>query len=388
MLKGDVLKGPGSLGERGEARAAGDELAALREQVASLEQELAATRLAQRQLERFADDFHRIYAEARLRLQQMTTLYQVSAAIGATVDPNEVLDRTAAGLERLVGGQGLAIYLLDDHQSQLDRRLVTHNPDCEATVESLAPGEGPLGRCLAGGEPIVEAHGCRAETRGWVLALPLTAGSQQLGGVLIFRDSTDGFSQDDQHLAEMVASQAAMAVQHARLATTDGLTGLYNRRYFEQALEFECDRAQRANRPLGLLMIDVDHFKRFNDRFGHPAGDAVLRAVAAALVGGLRRTDILARVGGEEFAAILPEEDPGAVGVAAERLRRVVEQSPQLRFEGAALPGIRVSIGGASLAAEQLSPRALMRAADDALRLAKRAGRNRSQVATAPGDGR
>lgn len=369
------------MGERGEASAEGDELEAIRERLAHLEQELAASRLAQQQLERFADDFNRIYAEARLRLQQMTTLYQVSTAISATVDPNEVLDRTAAGLERLVASQGVALYLFDDRQSELQLRLLTHDSGCEAAVESLALDEGPLGRCLTGGEPIVEPHSCQAGAGGWVLALPLTAGSQQLGGVLIFRSSTGAFSEDDQRLAEMVASQAAMAIQNARLATTDGLTGLYNRRYFEQALAFECDRARRANRPLGLLMIDVDYFKRFNDRFGHPAGDAVLRAVAATLAGGLRRTDILARVGGEEFAAILPEEDTGAVSVAAERLRRVVEQTPRLCFEGTALPGIRVSIGGASLAADQLSPRALMHAADNALRRAKRSGRNRSLVA-------
>ena len=381
------MRGPGSLGERGEARAAGDDLEAARERLASLEQELAAARLAQQQLERFADDFNRIYSEARLRLQQMTNIYQVSTAISATIDPNEVLDRTAAGLERLVASQGVAIYLFDERQCQLDRRLVTHDPRCETAVESIALGEGPLGRSLAGGEPIVEPHLCRAEARGWVLALPLMAGSQQLGGVLIFQSSPGAFSEDDRRLAEMVASQAAMAVQNARLATTDGLTGLYNRRYFEQALAFECDRAQRANRPLGLLMIDIDYFKRFNDRFGHPAGDAVLRAVAATLAGGLRRTDILARVGGEEFAAILPEEDTGAVGVAAERLRRVVEQSPRLRFEGIDLPGIRVSIGGASLAADQLSPRVLMHAADNALRRAKRSGRNRSQVAAGGGGG-
>ena len=163
--------------------------------------------------------------------------------------------------------------------------------------ETVELDESPLGRCLATGRAVegYEADGAL----GWVLALPLSAGSQQLGALLLVRQGQWPFGDEDRHLAEMVAGCTAMALQNARLAATDGLTGLYNRRYFEQTLAFECERARRLGRPLGLLMVDVDHFKQFNDEHGHLAGDAVLQVVGGMLGRLLRRTDIVARVGGE-----------------------------------------------------------------------------------------
>ena len=185
------------------------------------------------------------------------------------------------------------------------------------------------------------------------------------------------FTSEERHLAELVASQTAMSLQHARLATTDALTGLYNRRHFELTLEIECERARRTGRPLGLLMIDVDRFKRFNQRYGHPAGDAVLRQVARTLGNAVRRTDILARLGGEEFAAILPGGNDVALRVVAERLRQAVEISPSIHFEGRDLPAVRISLGGVSRDDDQIRSEDMVRTADSALRQAKRAGRNR-----------
>jgi diguanylate cyclase (GGDEF)-like protein len=220
------------------------------------------------------------------------------------------------------------------------------------------------------------------------LAVPLSTGPKTLGAALVVRGEGEPFAEEERRLAEMIATQAAMALQNARLATTDALTSLNNRRYFEQALAFECERARRTGRPLGLLIADVDHFKRFNERFGHPAGDEVLRQVAGTMANQLRRTDIVARIGGEEFAAILPEDDLGAATVAAERLRQAVELRPPLWFEGVELPPVRMSVGGASLSGDAVTPAGLIRAADDALRQAKRAGRNRSLVVgTAPDTG-
>jgi diguanylate cyclase (GGDEF)-like protein len=218
-----------------------------------------------------------------------------------------------------------------------------------------------------------------------MLALPLRAGSQYLGALLLIRQRHGPFSAEERHLAEMVAGSTAMALQNARLVSTDGLTGLYNRRYFEQALAFECERARRLGRPLGLLMVDVDYFKRFNDEHGHTCGDAVLQLVGSTLGRLLRRTDIAARVGGEEFAAILPESDYAGVLTAAERLRLAIEATPPPLFEGRLLPMVRVSVGGATLAPGLVSPKALIRAADGALRRAKQAGRNVSVVAAIDG---
>jgi diguanylate cyclase (GGDEF)-like protein len=367
-----------------------DEIKRLRERLAEAEQRQAAleaaladARMAQQQLQSYADDFRRTYSESRLRLQHMTALYEVSTGIASTVDPGEVLDRTSKGLGRLLPLDRVAIYLLDDDgkpvlQPLAGNQLAKQDLPGEATSERAA-----LERCLADGWVVSkESEAPAGGTHGgaWTIAVPLSIGDRRLGGLVLVRSGPQPLKDGERRLVEMVAAQSALALQHARLAATDGLTGLYNRRYFEQALDFECERARRAGRPLGLVMADVDRFKRFNDRFGHAAGDEVLRVVAVTFAGQLRRTDTLARVGGEEFMAILPEDNREGVAVAAERVRRAVEQQPPLWLEGYELPPVRISVGGASLPPETVAPRTLMKAADRALRRAKRRGRNRSVV--------
>lgn len=170
-----------------------------------------------------------------------------------------------------------------------------------------------------------------------------------------------------------------------RAALVDGLTGVANRRRFDEQLQIECDRALRTGEPLSLLMIDVDHFKRYNDRYGHPAGDACLRDVAQAIQGMVRRpADQVARYGGEEFVMLLPHTD---LAGAAHLGERVVEAVAALRIphEGS-LPDrvVTVSVGVATARCNAdgtctpASPAALVRAADQALYAAKAAGRGRS----------
>jgi diguanylate cyclase (GGDEF)-like protein len=172
-------------------------------------------------------------------------------------------------------------------------------------------------------------------------------------------------------LADLVSLAVANARTHERLvalATTDPLTSLANRRSFRDRLEAECARSARAGIPLGLALVDLDHFKRVNDTHGHQAGDAVLRELADRLRRCARREDIVARVGGEEFAWLLPEADLDAAMEAAERLRR--------RIAGEPFPivgRVTASIGVATLGA---GPDELVRDADRALYRAKDAGRD------------
>ncbi len=158
------------------------------------------------------------------------------------------------------------------------------------------------------------------------------------------------------------------------MAVTDGLTGVYNHRRFKELLAQETLRSTRNKRAFSLLMLDVDHFKRFNDQFGHPAGDELLRRLCRVLSAELRGTDLLARYGGEEFVIILPDTDKELGAQVAERLRSAVEG--QLSTEDWSLP-VTISVGIATFAADGDSPDALMIAADQALYEAKRAGRNR-----------
>jgi two-component system, cell cycle response regulator len=165
------------------------------------------------------------------------------------------------------------------------------------------------------------------------------------------------------------------------LSRTDPLTGLYNRRYFEERLQEEFARARRYRAPLSLVMLDIDHFKRINDTFGHPFGDEVLRAVSQVARARLREVDLLARYGGEELIALLPETSPADALRACERVREAIEA---LQLDHCSVDGSRqtvrctASVGLASLPSPSLqNSEDLLRAADECLYAAKGAGRNR-----------
>lgn len=159
-------------------------------------------------------------------------------------------------------------------------------------------------------------------------------------------------------------------------SVTDVLTGVKNRRSFDLTLDEECIRAQSRGTTVSLLMIDVDHFKTFNDEFGHPSGDEVLRAVAHLLHSELRISDSLFRYGGEEFAVVLPETTCKGAFVLGERFRRAVQRAPWPKRQ------ISISIGVAATDADTTSPKDLLHAADRALYQAKQSGRNRVVMAS------
>jgi diguanylate cyclase (GGDEF)-like protein/PAS domain S-box-containing protein len=169
--------------------------------------------------------------------------------------------------------------------------------------------------------------------------------------------------------------------QHLRrLAMTDSLTGLPNRRSLTLHLRREVARAQRYHHPLSLLFIDLDHFKRYNDRRGHRRGDAVLVTIGRLLKAQLRESDTAARYGGEEFVVLLPETDTPRAGALAEGLRQVVQrQLGASPGSGGRRVGLTVSVGVATLPADAQNGTALLERADRALYAAKAAGRNRVQ---------
>jgi len=187
-----------------------------------------------------------------------------------------------------------------------------------------------------------------------------------------------------------LAAEAGLALEVVSLydsmnimAVTDGLTGLYNHREFYQALRRELDRARRYRHTLSLLMIDVDDFKGFNDRFGHPAGDFALRKISELLRKCARATDIIARYGGEEFAVILPESTPGGALMVAERIKS--EVADHNFIQSASVPvQITVSIGIYSSESGEVSEDQMVSLADEASYVAKKSGKNQV-VVRAPG---
>jgi diguanylate cyclase (GGDEF)-like protein len=166
------------------------------------------------------------------------------------------------------------------------------------------------------------------------------------------------------------------------LASVDPLTGLYNRRQFETLARAELGRSQRYMRPCSFLMIDIDHFKRVNDTFGHEMGDWVLKTVASILATARRDADVVARFGGEEFVIMLPETTPEAAATVAERIRMMV--SANSMAVGDAKLSLTISAGVGEVRASSPSIEAVIRDADRALYEAKRTGRNRVCVAKQP----
>ncbi|MEW5855011.1 MAG: GGDEF domain-containing protein [Myxococcota bacterium] len=171
--------------------------------------------------------------------------------------------------------------------------------------------------------------------------------------------------------------EAAYHEEIYRLTTMDGLTQTFNKRYLDEQLARELSRSARYNRPLSLVMSDVDHFQRINDEFGHLAGDAVLAQMAALLKRNIRREDVLARAGGEEFAFILPETDLKHARSFAEKVRRLVE-GHQFTFEGSPLR-ITLSLGISFVGGTGTAPTpdSFSKVAEDNMLVAKKLGRNR-----------
>jgi diguanylate cyclase (GGDEF)-like protein len=215
------------------------------------------------------------------------------------------------------------------------------------------------------------------------LCLPLTSHTGRLGVIYFYRSDRDTFLPDEIDLLKTFAHLAAGGLENARLyarveqeARIDTLTGLLNRRVFDRRLDNEQRRAQRYGKPYTLLMIDIDHFKRVNDNYGHPAGDAVLQALAGILKKQFRDVDTVARYGGEEFVVILPEISDGTAKPVAERVCRAVAATPFRLPDGREI-GITVSIGVSCYPHCGANAREVVERADQALYTAKEAGRSR-----------
>ncbi len=224
----------------------------------------------------------------------------------------------------------------------------------------------------------------QAENAKSLLAIPLWYEHELLGLIVMLSDRPDAYRQELIEVMRVYANQAAIALKNAKLyeevknmATTDGLTGLFNHRKFHEELDRELKRHERSGRPLSLCLCDIDFFKKINDTYGHPAGDAVLKGVAGIIKDTLRSTDIAARYGGEEFAIILIDSLLNDAKKIAERLRRDVE-SCKFSYRGTNIK-VTLSIGIATSSSSERIPKAvLIERADKALYYAKQSGRNRT----------
>ena len=257
----------------------------------------------------------------------------------------------------------------------------THDPFAllPVIVESTVEATGAAGgRLVVDGKEVAQAG--RPKKGGEPLTIELS-GDNGDDAVLLLWPKRDGFTDEDRELAHWLGSQASIALENVRLhriverqASTDGLTELSNRRQFEEVLDVEIQRAERFGGSLALIVADLDDFKQINDRYGHQAGDEVLRAFADVLRETAREVDLPARYGGEEFAILLPQTDATGARRLAERLRRNLSSKP-ISTNAGGLIAVTASFGVAAYP-DAPSAAALFAAADDALYKAKAAGKN------------
>ena len=333
------------------------------------------------------------------RLEELKAVNHVGHAVSSALVLDELLELIYRESHKILTFDAFMLGIYDEKARELDIRL-RYDEGKRLPPATRKLGEGAMAWVVAHNQTVFVRHwshdagelkdiaihieGTRQEES--LINVPISYRDRVLGVMSAQSYTPNNYTDAHVELLETFASQVAVAIANANLfeelefrATTDDLTQLCNRRTFLQSAEAEFARSRRYLRPLSVLMIDVDHFKKINDSRGHEVGDRVLGVLADACRRSLREQDVIGRYGGEEFVALLPETSREVAQEVAERLRENIEKltvtSPQGAFS------FTLSIGVATVGTGMHHVHALIAAADDALYEAKRNGRNRVECA-------
>jgi len=338
-------------------------------------------------------DNARLYEEARARINELQALHEVGSTVSSTLKLESLLNQVCQILEETFKYYKIVILLLNQQTNELEA-LASHGYEVktDALGRRLRIGlDGITGMVAASGEPVIIDDVTRhpryicidPKTRSEI-AVPLTVKNRVIGVLNVESDMPSAFDRVDLRLLTTLANQVAVAVENARLyeeteqlAVTDGLTELFNHRYFQGFLDRELSRARRYTRPLSLIMIDLDRFKSINDTYGHQAGDLVLQRVAAAVKSQARDVDLVARYGGEEFMVVLPETGKREAHALAERIRQSVREQKCQLADGSTQLQVTISLGVASYPEDGSEKSELVDKVDKALYRSKTEGRDR-----------
>ena len=322
------------------------------------------------------------------RARDLGHLLDMSQMMDSAIDLEMTLNLVLLNVQKLSGCQVCAVYLKDSAGDSLELRAVSGPRGRGPLRPALpCPGDGPdppafyaadTRRWKAGGTAQMLEIDPRARS---FACLPLTSIEGLLGLLYVGYDLPDGLRPAEVERLEQLAARAAFPLQRVlmqqdfqTLAYTDAMTGLDNYRQFERTLRDELGRAERYTRPVSVLMLDIDHFKTFNDTLGHQAGDALLGQLGTTLRNALRTVDKPARYGGEEFAIVCPETGKEEARLIAERVRRAVADTTF--FLTGQTARVTVSIGFATFPHDARTAADLIQHADAALYAAKHAGRD------------
>ena len=351
--------------------------------------------------------------ELARQLQSQRRLLEINERLLSTLDQQHVLETIADGLRSVVYYDNLSIYRADPENRVLVP-VLTRERHAEQVMAYIVPfGRGLMGWATDHAESVlandalndprsVQIPGTPADPEA-LAVVPLISGGEVIGCMNISRvgGADNYFSENDFELIKLFAGQSAIALRNAdthhamsQRADTDALTGLGNHGSFQRHLgeltqEFAAERstgkrkrAKDKQRPISLLMMDLDSFKGYNDRLGHPAGDALLHAVGTAIYGAARTDDRVYRYGGDEFALVLPAVEPEAAAAIADRVRQAVS-----RLTSNDASPVTISIGVATVPGDAIDKNGLIAAADIALYYGKQAGGDRvTRASDVPGE--
>jgi len=340
-----------------------------------------------------AKAFDKMRINLKKKINDLKILYDMSQSISAILDYKDLLNKIITTTIQVLDAEKGSIMLYDDETEMLKIEASHGLPEDLSGETLINPNKGIVGWVIRTGKPLLikdtlkeagfeKMKGRKAES-GTLLSAPLKVKDKLLGVINVSKSVPNIYTENDKELFAAIALQAAIAIEKAilyRMAITDGLTKLYIHRYFQQRFDEELKRAIRYKKPLSFIMFDIDHFKNFNDTYGHQVGDRVLKTVARIIEKSVRDVDIPARYGGEEFAVILPDQDCEMAMTPTERIRKNIQDYP-FYVEDKRVQ-ITVSLGVSGYPEHSEDKTELIEFADTALYISKESGRNQTSIFT------
>jgi diguanylate cyclase (GGDEF)-like protein len=330
-------------------------------------------------------------ATIRTRWQHLNVVLRLSMLTGLQMQLDATLSMLCDMAGEITRFEKALVYFWDESQEQMQLRMERGFDSDLHRKEDLATGNILNLWAAKYGRPLLVQQGLHLQADDLLqlvgassaLAVPYFVSNRVMGSLQLFSVRREAFQREDAQLLWILSlvAENLLTREYAnegllRFAFTDYLTGLKTRGYFEQQLDLEFKRAERRKQKFALLMIDIDHFKRLNDTFGHHVGDQILRDVTSILMKDMREVDTVARYGGEEFVIILPETTETGAMYVAQRLRRAVEQAKFFAGGPHNVQHLTISIGVAVYDSDAQFKRDLIEFSDAALYAAKHAGRN------------
>jgi diguanylate cyclase (GGDEF)-like protein len=331
--------------------------------------------------------------------QRLAILTDVVRTANSILEPAKVIELVMEKIRQLIPSEAWSLLMVDEEKEELVFEAALGAKGPEITSYRLKMGEGVAGWVARAGKPAIVNDTTRdprftSRYDGWtefatrsILCAPFVSRGRTIGVLEIINKRNGKFTRSDLDLVLTLVEPCAIALENAilfqrteQLTITDDLTKLFNSRYLNLYLSREIKRCKRHGIPLSIIFLDLDGFKGINDQYGHLAGSGTLTEVGAILADGVRESDILARYGGDEFVAVLPETPASGALVIAERLRRSIEENHFLKSMGLCAR-ISASFGIASYPDHALTPEALIQKADQAMYRVKERDKNGIEVA-------